>query len=293
MHDRKTFLNHIQDGFYEGERPLFALKNTMIANIGFGIGESALKHTEHVLAQQCEFSGKYPFWHGNYVEIKGSHFAIGGRAAIWYSTHLSMRDCVVEAPKMFRRVSHLLIENSQFLHAEETLWNCDHVVLSNVELNEADYVFMNGEDIEINNMKLQGNYSFQDGKNITIRNSYLNSKDAFWGTEHVTVYDSVLEGEYLGWHSKNLRLVNCTIKGEQPLYYAQGLVLENCRMEGTDLCFEYSVVDADIVNEIISVRNPKGGRIRAPHIGEIIIDEHSINPGACKIELTSQELLCG
>ncbi|MGY5612492.1 DUF3737 family protein [Vibrio brasiliensis] len=279
----------IKDCFFEGERPLFALSDSVIENVKIYPGESALKHTKNVMAGKCEFFGKYPFWHANDIVLKDSLFTPYARAAIWYSDNIYMKDCLVEAPKMFRRVSDLTIERSRFSDAGETLWNCNRVKLSKVELKGADYVFMNGEDIDIEEMTLQGNYSFQDAKNITIRNSHLNSKDALWGTENVTVYNSILEGEYLAWHSKNLRLVNCTIRGEQPLYYATGLVLENCRMEETDLCFEYSDVEADIVTDIVSVRNPKSGHIRAPHIGEIIIDEHCIHPGACQIEVLNKE----
>ena len=99
----------------------------------------------------------------------------------------------------------------------------------------------------------------------------------------MTVYDSVLDGEYLGWHSKNLRLVNCTIYGTQPLCYATDLVLENCKLVDTDLCFEFSSLRADIDGDIRSIKNPASGYIKAGSIGEIIIDRHCRNPGACEI----------
>lgn len=274
----------ISDRFYEGERPLYAASNTFLHKVRFYPGESAMKHTHHMTAMQCEFMGKYPIWHSNHVLLEQSLFTVYARAAIWYTDHLTMKNCVVEAPKMFRRVSHLHIENSRFPNAGETLWMCHDVTLNNVEMRGADYVFMNCENVEIDGFKLQGNYSFQDAKNVTIRNAYLDSKDAFWGSENITVYDSVLDGEYLGWHSKNLRLVNCTIRGEQPLCYAQDLVMENCVMEETDLCFEYATLHAEIVSDIMSVKNPLSGYIKARSIGEIIIDEHSRDPKACIIE---------
>ncbi len=286
MSDIMQIKNKISDRFYEGERPLYALKNTTLNKVRFYPGESALKHSSNITAEQCEFMCKYPFWHSEHVEIDNCLFTVYARAAIWYTSHLTMRNSVVEAPKMFRRISHLIIENTRFPNAGETLWTCNDVKLKNVELHGADYVFMNGEDIIIDGMMLEGNYSFQDAKNVTIRNSHLKSKDAFWGTENVTVYDSVLDGEYLGWHSKNLTLINCTIRGEQPLNYATDLVMENCKMEDTDLCFEYSTLEAEISSDIVSVKNPKGGFIRARSIGEIIIDENCINPGACTIEIT-------
>ena len=41
-------------------------------------------------------------------------------------------------------------------------------------------------------------------------------------------------------------------------------------MEGTDFSFEYSDVDADIAGNIISVKNPRSGRIVADSVGEVI-----------------------
>ena len=112
----------------------------------------------------------------------------------------------------------------------------------------------------------------------------LITKDAFWEAENVTVYDSVINGEYLGWYSRGLRLVRCRIGGTQPLCYAEDLVLEDCTFEpDADLAFEYSTVKADIRGAIVSVKNPRSGKIVADSIGEIILDENIKAPGDCKI----------
>ena len=74
------------------------------------------------------------------------------------------------------------------------------------------YFAFGSENIEADNLVINGNYSFDGGKNITIRNSKLISKDAFWNCENVTVYDSVIVGEYLGWNSKNVTFINCEIE---------------------------------------------------------------------------------
>ena len=44
-------------------------------------------------------------------------------------------------------------------------------------------------------------------------------------------------------------------------------------MEETDLAFEYSDVEADVVGDIISVKNPKSGMITADGVGEIIMED--------------------
>ena len=275
----------ISDKFLEGERPLFATNDLRLENVKFYPGESAIKECNRVEAFGCEFMCKYPFWHNDDALIKNCLFTVYSRAAIWYSKNIRMLDTVVDAPKMFREVDGLYLENVKMPNAAECCWNCNNIEFKNVDIKCGDYIFMNSENIKIENLKLDGNYSFQDAKNVEVRNSHLNSKDAFWKTENVTVYDSVISGEYLGWHSKNLRLVNCTISGTQALCYIENLIMENCVMlSDADLCFEYTTLKAVINSHITSIKNPRGGHIFAGSIGEIIIDENCKNPGECEIE---------
>lgn len=279
----------IKNTSFGGERPLFGSRNLCLENVTIEPGESALKECSGIKAVNCEFQGKYPFWHVAGFVIENCVFREGARAALWYSHDLKMTDTLVEAPKMFREMDGLYLENVQIPDAAETLWYCRNVELRNVEVAKADYLFMHGENIRIANYQQQGNYSFQYCKNVEIRNAEIHSKDAFWNTENVTVYDSVLDGEYLGWHSKNLRLVNCRISGTQPLCYATNLVMENCTMaEDCDLAFEYSSVEATIDSAVCSVKNPRSGSITAESYGEIVIDEHVKTPNDCKIKLRDE-----
>lgn len=277
-------MEKITTTFFEGERPLYGRRDIVIEDVKIYPGESALKETANIIARRCEFMGKYPFWHTDGASIEDCLFTVYARAAIWYSKNITMRNTRVEAPKMFRELDGVRLENVRLTSAEETLWNCRDITLRDVEAAKGDYILMNGRNVEIDNLKLQGNYSFQDVRNAVVRNSVLNSKDAFWHTENVTVYDSVLNGEYLGWYSKNLRLVNCVISGTQPLCYVEGLVMENCTMtESANLAFEYTTLQADINSPVTSIKNPLGGRIVARSIGELIIDENCRNRGACEI----------
>lgn len=200
--DSKKQMNKISNTFFEGERPLYGQKNLLLENVKFYPGESALKETMNIIARNCEFMGKYPFWHTEGALIEDSLFTVYGRAAIWYSKNITMKNTRVEAPKMFRELDGITLQNVKLTCAEETLWNCRDIKLKDVEAVKGDYILMNGKNIEVDNLTLQGNYSFQDVKNVVVRNSILNSKDAFWHTENVTVYDSVLNGEYLAWYSK-------------------------------------------------------------------------------------------
>lgn len=274
---------------FGGERPLFASHDLKLENVTIHAGESALKECSNVEAVKCRFEGKYPFWHNNGFVVKNCLFTEGARAALWYSRDLLMTDTLVEAPKMFREMDTLKLDNVRIPNALETLWRCRNIELNNVQADNGDYILMNCENIKIDNFRLNGNYSFQYSRNVEIRNSVLNTKDAFWNTENVTVYDSVLNGEYLGWHSHNLRLVNCKISGTQPLCYAHDLVLENCTMtDDADLAFEYSTVHATINSTVHSVKNPISGSIEALGYGEIIIDQNIKAPADCKITVSGK-----
>ena len=278
----------IENRFFEGERPLFSVSDVLLKNVKFYAGESALKESENIKAIDCEFMGKYPFWHNSNSVIQDGLFKPSARAAVWYGNNIRMTDTRVEAPKMFREIDGLYLEKVRLTDAEECIWYCKNIELREVDVNNGNYMFKNCENIKADNLNLQGNYSFQYTKNVEIRNSHLSSKDAFWNTENVTVYNSVIDGEYLGWHSKNLKLVNCVIGGTQPLCYAENLVMENCVMkDDADLAFEYSTLSVKIDGRITSIKNPKGGEITATDIGEIIIDEYCKNPGACQINVTN------
>lgn len=276
----------IENKEFGGERPLFASHGLKLVGVTIHAGESALKLCSDIEAVKCRFEGKYPFWHVDGFVIRDCIFTEGARAALWYSSHLLMTDTLVEAPKMFREMFDLTLRNVRIPDAAETLWHCRNVMLENVEVAKADYLFMHSSDIRISDYRQQGNYSFQYCRNVEIRNAVIDSKDAFWNSDNVTVIDSELDGEYLGWHSRNLRLINCKISGTQPLCYCDNLIMENCTMgQDADLAFEESVLHADIRGHITSIKNPTSGEINVGSLGELIIDENIKQPADCKINV--------
>lgn len=281
-------MEEIKNCEFGGERPLYARKDLRLENVTIHAGESALKETARIEAFGCEFQGKYPFWETEGFTVENCIFREGARAALWYSRNLTMRDTLVEAPKMFREMTHASLKNVQIPNAQETFWFCRDFELEDVELAKGDYLFLHSQDIRIDGYRHQGNYAFQYCKDVVIRNADIDAKDAFWETENVTVYDSHLNGEYLAWYSKNLHLVNCRISGTQPLCYCEGLVLENCVFDGdADLAFEYSDVNAGILSPVTSVKNPRSGIIIAQSFGEIILDDNIKAPGDCTLQTWS------
>lgn len=278
-------MNLIKDKSFGGERPLFAIHDTRLENVTITEGESGIKCCQRIEADHCRFIGKYPLWHVDGSLITNCFFEVGSRSAIWYSNDMTMRDCIIDAPKFFREMKGLTLENVQLNDADETFWRVKDLRVRNVRLHEGTYPFMFCENVDVDGLESDSKYVFQYVKNVVVRNAHIVTKDAFWETENVTIYDSFLDGEYLGWHSKNLRLVRCHIGGEQPLCYVDGLVLEDCTFDpASDRAFEDSKdIDATIQGSITEVKNPISGRIVADAIGHITIDEHIKQPANCQI----------
>ena len=274
----------IRDKEFGGERPLFASHGLQLENVTFHAGESALKCCTDIVARDCRFEGKYPFWHVKGFEVDHCVFTPGARAALWYSSGLRMTDTQVDAPKMFREMDGVDLERVNIPDAQETLWHCRNVRLRDVDVRNADYLFMHSENIDIDRYRQEGNYSFQYCRNVVIRNAEIHSKDAFWNTENVTVEDSSLSGEYLAWHSCGLRLVRCHISGTQPLCYCEDLVLEDCTFDAdADLAFEDSSLHATVLSGMTSIKNPRSGSINVKSVGELILDENILAPADCKL----------
>lgn len=275
----------IKDQSFGGERPLFAQHDLRLENVTITEGESGIKCCRNIEADHCRFIGKYPWWHVDGSLITNCFFEVGSRSAIWYSNNMVMRDSIIDAPKFFREMNGLTIENVQFNDADETFWKVNNLKVRNVTLHEGTYPFMFCENVDVDGLKSDSKYVFQYVKNVVVRNADITTKDAFWETENVTIYDSRLDGEYLGWHSKNLRLVRCHISGEQPLCYIDGLVLEDCTFdEASDRAFEDSYhINASIKGSITNIKNPISGRIVADNIGSVTIDENIKQPANCEI----------
>lgn len=270
---------------FGGERPLYCKHNLSLKNVTIHVGESSLKETSDIEAVNCQFEGKYVFWECRRFQASHCKFTEGARSSLWYSEDGSLSDCLVEAPKMFRRMRGIRLKNCQFTNAQETLWDCDDVRIEDCRIENADYLGMHTNNVCIDRYHQEGNYAFQYSKNVEIRNAVLNSKDALWESENVTVYDSEINGEYLGWYAKNLKLVRCHVTGEQPLCYCENLVMEDCTMgDDANLAFEYSSVEASIIGDVVSIKNPTSGHIRVSgNVGEIILDENQKSPADCKI----------
>lgn len=279
-------MKEIRQEYLTGERPLFQGENLKICDTIFAEGESPLKESKNIELYGSMFKWKYPLWYAKNILAKDCTWFEMGRAGVWYTDNITVKNTVIEAPKNFRRCHDVTLQNVQFPNAAETLWNCDGVTMEQVTA-KGDYFAMNSQNMKISDFQLVGNYSFDGVKNMEIRRAKMLSKDAFWNSENVTVYDSFISGEYLGWNAKNLTLVNCTIESLQGMCYIENLVMKNCHLLNTTLAFEYSTVDAEIDGKVNSIMNPSGGTIKADYIGELIVEKDKVDPDKTKISCTN------
>ena len=279
----ETDMKELKQGYFSGERALFGEHDLKVVDSVFDAGESPLKECHDLVLRGDLFRWKYPLWYCKNVDVEDCTWFEMARAGVWYTDNIRVKNAVIQAPKNFRRCSGLILEDVVFTNPAETLWACKNVRMKNVSAAGAPYFCMNSENLEIDGLTLDGNYSFDGAKNMVIRNSRLLTKDAFWNTDNVTVYDSFISGEYLGWNAKNLTLVNCTVESLQGLCYVENLKMVNCKLINTTLAFEYSSVEAEISSKIDSVLNPGSGVIRAPAIGELILEKDFIDPGKTRI----------
>ena len=280
----KSYINTVQNQTFGEERALYGATDTRIVNCAFdGVedGESALKEARNIFVADSRFNLRYPLWHDVGVTMNNVVLKENCRAGFWYSDDVTIDNSQLLGIKALRECNNIRIGNSLIV-SPEFGWKSHFAEIADSEIS-SEYLFFIGTDIKLRNVQFKGKYSFQYVQNVVIENSVLDTKDAFWHSQNVTVKNSVVKGEYLAWYSQGLTLIDCKIIGTQPLCYCKNLTLVNCTMIDTDLAFEYSDAEASVVGNIVSVKNPRSGRIVADSIGEVIITSDSKYPCNCKV----------
>jgi hypothetical protein len=269
-------MKKITNKSFDEERALYASSDIKLENCRFdgaADGESALKESRGVSADECFFNLRYPFWHVDGFEISRSHLTELCRAPLWYSRDGVISDSRLAAPKALRECGNIKIDNCE-INSVEFGWFCNDIKMSDCQ-TEGAYFMLRSSRLEFSNIRLNGKYSFQYISDCVFENCDFDTKDAFWHAKNVIVRNSRVSGEYLGWYCENVTFENCILSGTQPLCYCRGLRLINCEMHGADLAFEKSDVDATITTPVISIKNPTSGRIKVPCATIIRDDENS------------------
>lgn len=280
-------MNKLQ-GTFTGERALYDLHDAQINNSIFEDGESPLKEGSNYTVNNSTFRWKYPMWYSHDVMVNDCQFELMSRSGIWYTNNVIVNNCQFDAPKMFRCSSGITINNCNFSIADETLWKCEDITITNSYF-KGDYLLMNSKNIFVDHLKLDGNYFVDGAKNVEVHNSYLNSKDSFWNCENVEIYDSTIIGEYFGWNSKNVKLVNCHIDGIQSFCYMENLEMINCTTANCNLAFEYTSGNVEVKGKLVSLKNPKAGTFVIDEIEEeVILDPKFIDLVKVKVVIKNE-----
>ncbi len=275
---------------FGGERPLFGLRDVALRHVTIRDGESGIKCCGDIVAEDCEFIGKYPWWHVDHALLRRCHFAATARSAVWYSNDMTISDTVIDAPKLFREMHNVTINNVVINDADETFWRVHDLTGHHLTLHQGTYPFFFCENIRLDHLTSDALYIFQYCRNVELHHAVINTKDALWECDNVTIYDSQLHGEYLGWHSTNITLVRCHISGEQPLSYMNHVTLIDCSFDAAcDRAFEDSAnIQATIRGHITNIKNPVSGNITADSIGSVTIDNYALPPHNCTITTNQQ-----
>lgn len=264
----------ISDQTFDEERALYGSRDLVAERCRFdgpADGESAFKESSGITAKDCYYNLRYPFWHVNGLKIEGGEMTELCRAAIWYSHGVEIKGLKMHGIKALRECGDVKIDKSDIV-SPEFGWSVSDLTVKDTEV-ESEYAFMRSDHLFFDHVKLKGKYSFQYISNSVFTNCEFDTKDAFWHAKDVVVKDSTINGEYLAWYCENVVFENCVIKGTQPLCYCKGLKLINCIMIDCDLSFEKSDVDAVVLSPVVSIKNPRSGKIVCKSVGEVINDD--------------------
>lgn len=264
----------IQNQIFDEERALYNSRDIIVSNCRFdgpGDGESALKESRNVVVENTFCNLRYPFWHNYNLEIKNTSMTTLCRAALWYSEDVVITDSSLHGIKAVRECKNITLKNCD-VDSTEFGWYSQGIHMEDTGA-KGEYFLMQTKDVTARNLSLDGKYSFQYMQDAVIEDSTLNTKDAFWHAKNVLVRNCTVRGEYLAWYCENVTFENCIIIGTQPLCYCKGLKLIHCIMRETDLSFEKSEVEAELIEPILSIKNPRSGIIRVPAVREVILDD--------------------
>lgn len=271
---------------FDEERALYGAKDIKVTNCVFegpADGESAFKESRNIEVNDCAFRLRYPFWNTENAQLNRIQMSDTCRAPIWYSNGTVIADSEIFGVKALRESKNTVIKNTK-IDSPEFGWFCDGLEIENCEISGTYFLF-HSNNIVLRNVHLTGKYSFQYCKNIEIYDSVLDTKDAFWQSENVRVENSTVNGEYLAWHAKDVYIKDSKMSGTQPFCYSENINIERSTAANFDLAFEYSTVNADIIGDLISIKNPIKGKITADSIGEIIFDENRRDSNSVEIEI--------
>jgi len=267
---------------FDQERALYGKQDLCVMDCAFegpADGESAFKEGRNIRVENSFFDLRYPFWHDRNLTITGCELTENCRAALWYSSGITIHQSRLHGIKALRECADVTMEYCDIV-SPEFGWSVDGITMNHCTA-QSEYFMMRSRALHFTDVTFQGKYSFQYIEDAVFDNCRFDTKDAFWHAKNVVVKNSVVKGEYLAWYCENVTFENCHIIGTQPLCCCKGLRMINCRMDEADLAFEKSEVQAELTAPLISIKNPYQGRIQVPQVGEIVRDDPAAREEIC------------
>lgn len=168
-----------------------------------------------------------------------------------------------------------IIENKSF-DEERALYGTHELLIKNCSFDgpaDGESAVKESGNIKAEHCFFNLRYPFWHDQKLTIANSEMTSgcRAALWYSNHVNISNTKLHGIKALRECSDVAIQNCDIISPEFGWSVQKII--NCEMIETDLAFEKSQVEAEIITKIDSVKNPLSGRITAPDIGEVILDD--------------------
>lgn len=98
-------------------------------------------------------------WYDDNVKVENTTFETMSRIGIWYTKNILMKNSALQAPKLFRRASHIKLDNVHFVDVEETMWTCNDIKITNSQIN-GDHFGKDSKNIYLVHVSVVGNYVF-------------------------------------------------------------------------------------------------------------------------------------
>ena len=109
----------IEDKVCDEERALYGKKKLEIRKCSFDgpqDGESAIKECSDILAENCYFNLRYPFWHDKNVKVRNS--ILKGEYLAWYCENVTFENCRIIGTQPFCYCKGLRLINCSMLDTD-------------------------------------------------------------------------------------------------------------------------------------------------------------------------------
>ena len=144
---------------FSAERALYAARGVRLEGCRFEgeeDGESALKESRLILAQDCFFDLRYPLWHAKEVRLFSCTMTENCRAALWYDEDVFLENCKLHGIKAVRECTNVRIDGGEVV-SPEFGWRSRGIFLHSTAVT-SEYAFFGSRNIVADGLQFSGKY---------------------------------------------------------------------------------------------------------------------------------------